>query len=372
MGVISNMDESGETVLKHLGIREYFDFVMKSVTTGIEKPDVRAFEMALAAVNVPAYDALHIGDSERCDYLPAKMAGVSERQSLDDLLQLDDSEAIQTQLPPALLPQTSKALVGQTEAAVTQEADEFGEFLQNSEQPAGIPESSVSTKNALGLTLDKAVSSLTLFPPPPRTPQPSSTPDFKETTIAAAVQTPTTIEVPRDPMDVAADQVLGWISTTPKDDINEESNVVSEELIQNAWDSAAGLMGGTNVGTHIGEIASRLCSVIPADSALSNGLDCQEDASDIDNGVLDLEETDAWKSLLLDAGGAEHSFANLESPHLENRIADTIWPCEDNVWSAASEIGSETEEDLVQAYLRLTADTTKPGDSATETNVDNV
>ncbi|KAJ2371109.1 Haloacid dehalogenase-like hydrolase domain-containing protein 3 [Coemansia sp. RSA 2607] len=76
MGVITNMDESGETVLRHLGIREYFDFVMKSVTTGIEKPDVRAFEMALAAVSVPAYDALHIGDSERCDYLPAKKVGM--------------------------------------------------------------------------------------------------------------------------------------------------------------------------------------------------------------------------------------------------------------------------------------------------------
>ncbi|KAJ1721211.1 Haloacid dehalogenase-like hydrolase domain-containing protein 3 [Coemansia erecta] len=100
MGVISNMDESGETVLRHLGIREYFDFVMKSVTTGIEKPDARAFAMALAAVSVPAYDALHIGDSERCDYLPARRAGMEALLVCRD--RVPDSVAYSEDIIPGL------------------------------------------------------------------------------------------------------------------------------------------------------------------------------------------------------------------------------------------------------------------------------
>ncbi|KAJ1822622.1 Haloacid dehalogenase-like hydrolase domain-containing protein 3 [Coemansia sp. RSA 2599] len=76
MGVVSNMDESAEMILKCLGIREYFDFVLKSITVGMEKPDPRIFEMALAAVNVPAYDALHVGDSVIYDFEPARKCGM--------------------------------------------------------------------------------------------------------------------------------------------------------------------------------------------------------------------------------------------------------------------------------------------------------
>ncbi|KAJ2608955.1 hypothetical protein H4S08_004251 [Coemansia sp. RSA 1365] len=78
-GVISNMDEAGEKVLCDLGIRTYFDFVLKSITVGIEKPDSRIFDMALNAVNVPSYDTLHVGDSEEMDYHPARRAGMEAR-----------------------------------------------------------------------------------------------------------------------------------------------------------------------------------------------------------------------------------------------------------------------------------------------------
>ncbi|KAJ2006823.1 hypothetical protein GGI04_001737, partial [Coemansia thaxteri] len=62
LGVVSNMDDSADYILKSMGIREYFDFVLKSIKVGVEKPDPRIFEMALVAANVPPYDALHIGD----------------------------------------------------------------------------------------------------------------------------------------------------------------------------------------------------------------------------------------------------------------------------------------------------------------------
>ncbi|KAJ2059053.1 hypothetical protein GGI17_004644 [Coemansia sp. S146] len=79
LGVISNMDESAESVLRSLGIRRYFDFVLKSINVGVEKPDPRIFELALGAVNVRPYDALHVGDSERLDYLPARSVGMEAR-----------------------------------------------------------------------------------------------------------------------------------------------------------------------------------------------------------------------------------------------------------------------------------------------------
>ncbi|KAJ2763277.1 Haloacid dehalogenase-like hydrolase domain-containing protein 3 [Coemansia nantahalensis] len=78
-GVISNMDEAAESVLDGLGIRSYFDFVLKSVTAGIEKPNPRIFEMALDAVSIPPYDALHVGDSEALDYAPARGVGMEAR-----------------------------------------------------------------------------------------------------------------------------------------------------------------------------------------------------------------------------------------------------------------------------------------------------
>ncbi|KAJ1719646.1 Haloacid dehalogenase-like hydrolase domain-containing protein 3, partial [Coemansia biformis] len=78
-GVVSNMDEAGEKVLCHLGIRGYFDFVLKSITAGVEKPNPRIFEMALDALSIPPYDALHVGDSEAMDYNPARQVGMEAR-----------------------------------------------------------------------------------------------------------------------------------------------------------------------------------------------------------------------------------------------------------------------------------------------------
>ncbi|KAJ2746699.1 hypothetical protein GGI20_001120 [Coemansia sp. BCRC 34301] len=76
LGVISNMDENAEGVLRSFEIRRYFDFVLTSINVGVEKPDPKMFDLALAAVNVRPYDSLHIGDSEKLDYLPAKAAGM--------------------------------------------------------------------------------------------------------------------------------------------------------------------------------------------------------------------------------------------------------------------------------------------------------
>ncbi|KAJ2890730.1 Haloacid dehalogenase-like hydrolase domain-containing protein 3, partial [Coemansia aciculifera] len=79
LGVVTNMDERTDGVLMSLGIRRYFDFVLKGCSVGVEKPDPKIFEMALRAVNVRPYDALHVGDDERLDYVAARSAGMEAR-----------------------------------------------------------------------------------------------------------------------------------------------------------------------------------------------------------------------------------------------------------------------------------------------------
>lgn len=54
-----------------------WDFGVFSGIEGIEKPDPRIYELALErAGNIAPEETLHIGDSMRKDYLPAKSVGM--------------------------------------------------------------------------------------------------------------------------------------------------------------------------------------------------------------------------------------------------------------------------------------------------------
>ncbi|CAO3660185.1 unnamed protein product [Rhizopus stolonifer] len=69
MGVISNSDERVVKVIKNLNLNKYFDFVLASSVVGYEKPKKAIFDQALLlAGNIPAEDALHIGDDIDKDY----------------------------------------------------------------------------------------------------------------------------------------------------------------------------------------------------------------------------------------------------------------------------------------------------------------
>ncbi|KAJ1829075.1 hypothetical protein LPJ56_000675 [Coemansia sp. RSA 2599] len=113
--------------------------------------------------------------------------------------------------------------------------------------------------------------------------------------------------------------------------------------VADAWERASGLMGGSHMDAHIGEIASRLCSVIPA------GIETEEAGANEMPAVA--EETDAWKSLLDDDGvlsrSGETGAGRQQQGAFERRILDSVWPSGDNVWS------DQVDGDLVNAYLRL-------------------
>nr|CAI5853818.1 unnamed protein product [Callosobruchus analis] len=78
MGVISNFDPRLGDTLQNLKLRHYFQFVLASYETQIEKPDSRIFEEAKRLSKLKdlcSDECLHIGDNPRIDYLGAKDAG---------------------------------------------------------------------------------------------------------------------------------------------------------------------------------------------------------------------------------------------------------------------------------------------------------
>nr|DAD28581.1 TPA_asm: hypothetical protein HUJ06_030049 [Nelumbo nucifera] len=80
IGIVSNAEyRYQDAILPALGLDQgsEWDFGVFSGLEGVEKPDPRIFKIALEkAGNIAPEEALHIGDSMRKDYLPAKSIGM--------------------------------------------------------------------------------------------------------------------------------------------------------------------------------------------------------------------------------------------------------------------------------------------------------
>lgn len=72
LGVISNFDRRLYPVLDSLGLTEFFSGIIISSEVGVEKPDPLIFHRALDLLQVPAADALHVGD-EAADWAAANV-----------------------------------------------------------------------------------------------------------------------------------------------------------------------------------------------------------------------------------------------------------------------------------------------------------
>jgi HAD superfamily hydrolase (TIGR01509 family) len=73
---ISNSNGSVASVLAAVGLGPYLDFVVDSGEVGIEKPDPRIFEVALARAGVAPAEAAYIGDFYSIDVKGATAAGL--------------------------------------------------------------------------------------------------------------------------------------------------------------------------------------------------------------------------------------------------------------------------------------------------------
>jgi len=80
VGIVSNSEyRYQDVILPALGMNQgsEFDFGVFSGLEGVEKPNPKIYEIALRkAGNIPANEVLHIGDSMRKDYLPARSIGM--------------------------------------------------------------------------------------------------------------------------------------------------------------------------------------------------------------------------------------------------------------------------------------------------------
>ena len=74
--VISNSNGSVASILESLGLARHLDFVIDSHLVGVEKPDPRIFEMALARAGVRPAEAVYVGDLYAVDVLGARGAGM--------------------------------------------------------------------------------------------------------------------------------------------------------------------------------------------------------------------------------------------------------------------------------------------------------
>lgn len=72
IGIIANQIHGTADRMKKYGISQYLDFIIASAEVGLEKPDLRIFELALERANCLPEAAVMIGDRLDNDIIPAK------------------------------------------------------------------------------------------------------------------------------------------------------------------------------------------------------------------------------------------------------------------------------------------------------------
>ncbi len=92
LAVISNFDGRLRFILQHLGISNYFSYILISSELGADKPDPEIFRRAVTIMHLNANEGLHVGDDPERDWKAAAAAGLlvfrldRPRNSLRDLL----------------------------------------------------------------------------------------------------------------------------------------------------------------------------------------------------------------------------------------------------------------------------------------------
>jgi 8-oxo-dGTP diphosphatase/putative hydrolase of the HAD superfamily len=76
IGIIANQVPGTAARLEKHGVLKFIDLVIASAEEGLEKPDRRIFELALARANCKPENAVMIGDRVDNDIIPAKKMGM--------------------------------------------------------------------------------------------------------------------------------------------------------------------------------------------------------------------------------------------------------------------------------------------------------
>lgn len=77
IGIIANQSPGTADRMKQYGLSQYLDSIIASAEEGIEKPDLRIFELALQRAHCLPERAVMIGDRLDNDIIPAKRMGLN-------------------------------------------------------------------------------------------------------------------------------------------------------------------------------------------------------------------------------------------------------------------------------------------------------
>jgi putative hydrolase of the HAD superfamily len=77
LAIVSNFEAWLEDLLGTLGVRDRFGVRVISGREGVEKPDLRIFELALERLSIEAADAMYVGDNPEFDVVPAATLGMT-------------------------------------------------------------------------------------------------------------------------------------------------------------------------------------------------------------------------------------------------------------------------------------------------------
>jgi putative hydrolase of the HAD superfamily len=77
LAVVSNANGTVRAHFKRLALASYFDLVVDSAEEGVEKPDPRIFELALARTRSLPGETAHVGDLYHVDVVGARAAGLT-------------------------------------------------------------------------------------------------------------------------------------------------------------------------------------------------------------------------------------------------------------------------------------------------------
>ena len=76
LAVVSNSDGRVESALRHVGLANYFEFILDSFVVGVEKPDPLIFELAARRAGVAPQETVYVGDLYSVDVAGSRRAGM--------------------------------------------------------------------------------------------------------------------------------------------------------------------------------------------------------------------------------------------------------------------------------------------------------
>jgi putative hydrolase of the HAD superfamily len=77
LAIVSNFEAWLEDLLGTLGVRDRFGVRVISGREGVEKPDLRIFELALERLSLDPAEAMYVGDNPEFDVVPAATLGMT-------------------------------------------------------------------------------------------------------------------------------------------------------------------------------------------------------------------------------------------------------------------------------------------------------